>query len=70
MKAPPPGDSKREVALKVIKKKLVKGKEADVMSEMEVLKDLDHPNIVRILSGPKPSSTVYSHTRARMLRGG
>jgi calcium/calmodulin-dependent protein kinase I len=42
-------DSKvtKEVALKVIPKKKVKGNEASVWSEMEVLKGLDHPNIVR-----------------------
>ena len=38
----------KEVALKVILKKKVKGNEAAVWSEMEVLKGLDHPNIVRL----------------------
>ena len=37
----------KEVALKMIPKKKVKGNEASVWSEMEVLKGLDHPNIVR-----------------------
>ncbi|KAI0033614.1 kinase-like domain-containing protein [Vararia minispora EC-137] len=37
----------REVALKVIPKKKVKGNEASVWGEMEVLKGLDHPNIVK-----------------------
>jgi calcium/calmodulin-dependent protein kinase I len=37
----------REVALKIIPKKKVKGNEESVWSEMEVLKGLDHPNIVR-----------------------
>jgi hypothetical protein len=41
-------DITREVALKVIPKKKVKGNEASVWSEMEVLKGLDHPNIVRL----------------------
>ena len=36
----------KEVALKVIAKKRVKGNEASVWGEMEVLKGLDHPNIV------------------------
>lgn len=36
----------REVALKVIPKKKVKGNESSVWGEMEVLKGLDHPNIV------------------------
>lgn len=40
----------KEVALKVIPKKKVKGNEAAVWGEMEVLKGLDHPNIVRSLS--------------------
>ncbi len=31
----------------MIPKKKVKGNEASVWGEMEVLKDLDHPNIVR-----------------------
>ena len=35
-----------EVALKVIPKKKVKGNEDSVWGEMEVLKGLDHPNIV------------------------
>ena len=39
----------KEVALKVIPKKKVKGNEASVWGEMEVLKGLDHPNIVRLL---------------------
>ena len=37
-----------EVALKVIPKKKVKGNESSVWGEMEVLRGLDHPNIVRI----------------------
>ncbi|KAL7413588.1 kinase-like domain-containing protein [Mrakia frigida] len=45
--APPPGSPERDVAMKVIPKKAVKGKEQDVMGEMEVLKDLNHPNIVK-----------------------
>ncbi|OSX67884.1 hypothetical protein POSPLADRAFT_1072602 [Postia placenta MAD-698-R-SB12] len=36
-----------EVALKVIPKKKVKGNESSVWSEMEVLKGLNHPNIVK-----------------------
>lgn len=39
----------KEVALKVIPKKKVKGNEEAVWGEMEVLKGLDHPNIVRLL---------------------
>ena len=41
---------KRDVALKVIPKKKVKGNEASVWGEMEVLKGLDHPNIVSVPS--------------------
>ncbi|PFH46839.1 hypothetical protein AMATHDRAFT_68963 [Amanita thiersii Skay4041] len=37
----------KEVALKIIPKKKVKGNEASVWGEMEVLKGLDHPNIVK-----------------------
>ena len=42
------GDSgvEKEVALKVIPKKKVKGNGESVWEEMEVLKGLDHPNIV------------------------
>jgi calcium/calmodulin-dependent protein kinase I len=40
----------KEVALKVIAKKKVKGNEANVWGEMEVLKGLNHPNIVCITS--------------------
>jgi serine/threonine protein kinase len=39
----------KEVALKVIPKKKVKESEANVWGEMEVLKGLDHPNIVKHL---------------------
>ena len=38
----------KDVALKVIPKKKVKESEANVWGEMEVLKGLDHPNIVSI----------------------
>jgi calcium/calmodulin-dependent protein kinase I len=38
----------KEVALKVIPKKKVKGNEAAVWGEMDVLKGLDHHNIVRV----------------------
>ena len=38
---------KKEVALKVIPKKKVKGNEEAVWGEMEVLRGLNHPNIVR-----------------------
>ena len=38
----------KEVALKIIPKKKVKGNEESVWGEMEVLKGLDHPNIVRV----------------------
>lgn len=43
----PPSGITKGVALKVIQKKKVKGNEASVWGEMEVLKGLDHPNIVR-----------------------
>ena len=45
----------KDVALKVIPKKKVKETEANVWGEMEVLKGLDHPNIVSI-------ELVYSFT--------
>lgn len=54
-KAPPPGDSVRDVALKIIPKKLVKGNEEQVFDEIQVLKGLDHPNIVK----------VYDHFESR-----
>ncbi len=38
--------------MKIIPKKKVKGNEASVWGEMEVLKGLDHPNIVRFRSPP------------------
>ncbi|KAF8629783.1 hypothetical protein AX17_005562 [Amanita inopinata Kibby_2008] len=37
----------KDVALKIIPKKKVKGNEASVWGEMEVLKGLNHPNIVK-----------------------
>lgn len=41
-----PSGITKEVALKIIPKKKVKGNEASVWGEMDVLKGLDHPNIV------------------------
>lgn len=46
--APEGAVAAKDVALKVIPKKKVKGNEASVWGEMEVLKGLDHPNIVRL----------------------
>jgi calcium/calmodulin-dependent protein kinase I len=43
-----------DIALKVIPKRKVKGNEASVWAEMDVLKGLDHPNIVC----PPPLSLV------------
>ena len=42
-----PSGIDKDVALKIIPKKKVKGNEASVWGEMEVLKGLNHPNIVR-----------------------
>lgn len=42
----PGPDVTKDVALKMIPKKKVRGNEASVWGEMEVLKGLDHPNIV------------------------
>ncbi|KIR71394.1 CAMK/CAMK1/CAMK1-CMK protein kinase [Cryptococcus deuterogattii CA1014] len=44
----PPGGEPKEVALKIINKKLVKGNEQAVHDEISVLKHLDHPNIVHV----------------------
>ncbi|WVN87215.1 uncharacterized protein L203_102392 [Cryptococcus depauperatus CBS 7841] len=44
----PPGDQKKEVALKIINKKRIKGNEQAVIDEINVLKGLDHPNIVHV----------------------
>ncbi|OCF32365.1 CAMK/CAMK1/CAMK1-CMK protein kinase [Kwoniella heveanensis CBS 569] len=44
----PRGGEKKDVALKIISKKLVKGNESAVMDEINVLKELDHPNIVHV----------------------
>jgi calcium/calmodulin-dependent protein kinase I len=44
-----PGET-RDVALKVISKKKVKGNEDAVWGEMNVLKGLDHRNIVSVFS--------------------
>jgi len=52
----------KEVALKIIPKKKVKGNEEAVWGEMEVLKGLDHENIVCTL---RPLSGTHSHTFPR-----
>ena len=49
----------RDVALKIIPKKKVKGNEAAVWGEMEVLKGLDHGNIVRVHSAPPNNASSH-----------
>ena len=43
-----PDGEKKEVALKVIPKKRVKGNEEAIWTELSVLDGLDHPNIVSL----------------------
>jgi hypothetical protein len=50
-------DVTREVALKAIPKKKVKGNEESVWTEMRVLQGLDHSSIVR---SPLSSSHMYA----------
>ena len=52
----------KDVALKIIPKKKVKGNEETVWGEMEVLKGLDHENIVRTV---QPLSKTHPHTPPR-----
>ena len=52
----------KDVALKIIPKKKVKGNEETVWGEMEVLKGLDHDNIVRTV---QLLSRIHPHTFPR-----
>lgn len=66
--SPVPPDITRDVALKAIPKKRVKGNEESVWSEMRVLQGLDHPNVVRFpFSFPLPARTSLTRVRASSL---
>jgi hypothetical protein len=61
---------KREVALKLIPKKKVKGNEDSVWGEMEVLKGLDHINIVRALvSKDRIRQLLTQRVRSNFMNG-
>jgi hypothetical protein len=58
----------KDVALKIIPKKKVKGNEASVWDEMEMLKGLDHPNIVCPLFGWESNGEFNVKCLGQVLR--
>ncbi|TIA86774.1 hypothetical protein E3P99_03573 [Wallemia hederae] len=52
-------DGKQDVAMKVISKKKAQGNEKAIFDEMDVLKGLDHPNIVKFFEWFESRDTHY-----------
>ena len=55
-----PDGSEESVAVKIISKNVLKGDEASIMREIEMVQSLDHPHIVKLIDWFESKDKVCS----------